>query len=72
MDFLTVEGNELLLLSSASVSTMVIGRLGLLGVIGSLLFLLVNCDESLEMRSPENQDKTQEEKELVNITANLT
>ncbi|XP_023669092.1 cocaine- and amphetamine-regulated transcript protein-like [Paramormyrops kingsleyae] len=65
MDFLTVGGNELLLLSSASVSTMVIGRLRLLGVIGSLLFLLVNCDESLEMRSPENQDKTQEEKELI-------
>ncbi|XP_048831755.1 cocaine- and amphetamine-regulated transcript protein [Brienomyrus brachyistius] len=44
---------------------MVIGRLRLLGVISSLLFLLVNCDESLEMRSPENPDKTQEEKELI-------
>ncbi|XP_018601386.2 cocaine- and amphetamine-regulated transcript protein [Scleropages formosus] len=50
---------------STSPSTMASGRLVLLSVSCSVLFLLGACDESLETRSPENPVKTQEEKELI-------
>ncbi|KTF81669.1 hypothetical protein cypCar_00012690, partial [Cyprinus carpio] len=44
---------------------MVSDRIFLLTVTCSVLMLLVSCDDFLEIRSPEDNMKTQEEKELI-------
>ncbi|XP_016298196.1 cocaine- and amphetamine-regulated transcript protein-like [Sinocyclocheilus anshuiensis] len=46
-------------------ATMVSDRIFLLTVTCSVLMLLVSCDDVLEIRSPEDDMKAQEEKELI-------
>ncbi|KAK1148226.1 cocaine- and amphetamine-regulated transcript protein-like [Acipenser oxyrinchus oxyrinchus] len=51
--------------SATSFSTMVSSRLLLLCITCSVLFVLVYCEEAVEVRSIDNSNKSQEEKELI-------